>query len=271
MHCALPPGQGICIFFLIAIVASYESGGNMDAQSLTNILGLLRKLRENPDESSLTALKRWAGDGASEENLLRVASYLIEQIKIARQIINESQLSGEAKAGVNGTLKGLIDAFSLPNLGRPINLSLRDIPGSISNFAILLSASGLSDQPDIPKDMRELANEVREAIAQFNDPQIDPAVKDVAQRHLQILATMLDHIPIFGLEAAMTAYFELMMKIRRTDSGAGEPSHKKTQGLWEKMKGWGSRMDDADKIINSAVKIGEKAEKAIGLLDYIPS
>jgi hypothetical protein len=242
----------------------------MDAQSLRNVLGILRLVKDQKNTSTLEIIKQWAGKGASEDILLKVAGYAIEQVRLAQQVIGSSQLTEEAKAGVNGTLVGMTNAFTLGNLPSPFNQHVQNVPASISNFVILLSASGLSETEEVPADITELINEIAETITLFDDPAIDPAVRDVAKRHLQILSTLLQHIPIFGLEAALTSYFELMMKVRRTDSGSNAASHTKTEPIWSKMKTWGSRLDAADKIINSAVKLGEKAEKAIGLLDYIP-
>ncbi len=244
----------------------------MDAQSLTNVLGILRlmKLRKN-NTSTLDAIREWSGPTATEEVALRVASYALEQIRIAQGVINSSQLTDEAKAGVNGTLMGMANAFSLGNLGTPFSSHINNIAASISNFVILLSASGIAEASNLPDEVPDLISDIAETMQLFDDECIDPAVREVAKRHLQILSTLLQHIPIFGLEAALTSYFEMMMKIRRADSGSNAASHAKTETLWSRMTTWGSRLESVDKIINSAVKLGDKAEKAIGLLDYIPA
>jgi len=241
----------------------------MDAQSLTNVLGILRLMNAR-NTKTLDVIKGWCGGGAQQEVHLRVACYVQEQIRLAQEVIASSQLTDEAKAGVSGTLTGMSNAFSLENLNSPFTNHVGNVTGSISNFVILLSASGISESTALPEDLSNLIREIADTMTLFDDATIDPAVRDVAKRHLQILSTLLQHIPIFGLEAALTSYFELMMKVRRTDSGSSEASHAKTAPIWDKMKAWGSRLDSIDKLINGAVKLGDKAQKAAGLLDYIP-
>jgi len=241
----------------------------MDAQSLSNVLGILR-LMNAKNTKTLDVIKGWCGADATEEVYLRVACYVQEQIRLAQAVIASSQLTEEAKAGVNGTLTGMSNAFSLGHLGTPFNNHVGNVAGSISNFVILLSASGIGESARQLPEVSDLVREITETMTLFDDPAIDPAVRDVAKRHLQILSTLLQHIPIFGLEAALTSYFELMMKVRRTDSGSSETSHAKTASIWARMTTWGERFDSIDKIINGAVRLGDTADKAIGLLDYIP-
>ena len=95
-------------------------------------------------------------------------------------------------------------------------------------------------------------------------------VRDVAKRHLVILSTLLRHVPVFGLEGALATYFELVLKIRRTDAHTTPTAQAKLDPLFNKVKTWGERLGVLDKAWNSGSRLLEHAGKAQDLLQYIP-
>jgi len=244
----------------------------MDSQSLTNVLAILRLLGAgNNNISTADMVRQWAGNDPSEEAVLKVASYVLEQVEMARSVIEASGLVAEAKTGVMETLNQLRGAFSIVGIHTAFGSFMKNIPSSISNLVILLSAAGLPASISVPEEASSLIAEIADVMALFDDPAIDPPVRDVAKRHLQILSTLLQHIPIFGLEPALTTYFELMMKVRRADTGSSDDAHKQTAGLWDRMKEWGGRIDTIDKIVNSGARLLSHGDKITGLLKYLPS
>ena len=81
----------------------------MDDQSLKNVLGVLRLLKAGQlGHSTLSQLQNWVGGTGSEVQILKVASYVIEQASLAKTVIVNSQLSVEAKDGVVGTIDGVV-------------------------------------------------------------------------------------------------------------------------------------------------------------------
>jgi hypothetical protein len=247
-------------------------GGWVDSQSLRSVLAILRMMKEHKkNQSPADLIAVWAGKTVDDAARLRVACYIVEQVSIAQTVIANSQLTEEAKAGVTGTLRGLKACFSVSGLTTQYGSHLPEIEGAIANFVILLSAAGIIEAPAVPPEADEIIAEIEAVMAAFEDPQIDPAVRDVAKRHLLILATLLRHIPVFGIEAAMGSYFDLMMKIRRADIETSEESQKKTSSLWDKMGTWSGRFDTIDKLWNHGARLIGQAEKLPNLLAYIPS
>jgi hypothetical protein len=173
----------------------------MDSQSLNNVLAILRLLRSSNQHSpTVEIIKSWIGPDANDVAVLRVASYLIEQTAAAAQVVQNSQLVEEAKQGVMTTLMRVARVFALESLSSSWTNSITDVNGAISNIVILLSSANVDTQNRSPLEAEELVREVEEVNKLFDDPEIDPVVRDVAKRHLLILATLLRHIPVFGLE-----------------------------------------------------------------------
>jgi len=242
----------------------------MDSQSLGNVLAILRMMKnEDNGKSTSQIIREWAGSGASDQAVLKIASYICEEIDLARITVTSSQLSEEAKEGILSVLNRTSSAFSINGMHNSWGNFINDISSFTSSLVILLSALSI-DSTQVPEDVKDIIKEIHDLMIEFDDPHIDPLLRDVAKRHLQTLSTLLQHIPIFGMEAAMTAYFEMIMKLRRVDSGTSEEAHKKAEPLWKKVMQWGPRLEALDKQINTGIRLIGHAKKVVGLLDYIP-
>jgi len=141
----------------------------------------------------------------------------------------------------------------------------------IANFAILLEAAGVRSNHAVPVEALNLAKDVEELTAAFDDAALDPVVRDIAKRHLTVLATLLRHMPIFGMEAALATYFELVVRLRRASTNTSEESQKAAKPLMERLQNLREAFEAVDKVWNIGVRwIG--AAKGVGglLLTYIP-
>lgn len=242
----------------------------MNDQSLGNVLAILRWISKvNKGTQVASLLNTWVGGELSETQVLKVAGYIQEQIAEAQAFFDASNLSAEAKAGLSSSLARLRATFSLSGLRGDLSAA-GDVSSAISNFVILMDSLGLSQRTDPPAEAAELVSEIAELMTAFKDVAIDPIVRDTAQRHLQILSTLLQHIPVFGLEAALATYFELMLKVRRTENGASEATKAKVSPLWDVMEKWSARLGTIDKLWNAGARAVAHADKARGLLSYIP-
>jgi hypothetical protein len=245
----------------------------MDHQSLSNVLGMLRKLKDEPNNiTGIQLIQKWTGVASTNPAaVLTVAVNFVEQIREATIVIENSSLSEEAKAGVRVALKGLENAFALTGLQSHTKGHIPHIEVLIGNFAILLDASGIDSKQPIPQEAVDLANEVDALSGEFDDESLDPVLRDIAKRHLATLSTLLRHVPIFGLEAALATYFELVIRLRRAGTNTSEESQKAAKPLFEKLESLKEKFETIDKIWNIGVKwIG--AGKGVGalLLTFIP-
>ncbi|PTQ63726.1 hypothetical protein C8J45_105303 [Sphingomonas sp. PP-CE-3G-477] len=258
----------------------------MDDQSLRNILAILRKVQELSASQNVTAMQfinylatgnrpgasanMGGARGLNQSTAARISAYLIEQCNMARIVIDHSQLVDEAKAGVRSAIDAVSAAFAIGALGGPLNSLNSSAPGFISNLVILLSAAGVPFDQNTPLEAVDLAKEVDDLIAQFDNKEIDPVVRDVARKHLAALSTMLRHIPIFGLEAALQAYFELSMKLRRADIQTTPESKAGLDTIMDKVKSWGDKLQTLDGVMNTGANLFDRASRAAPLLQYLP-
>jgi hypothetical protein len=243
----------------------------LDDQSIRNSLAILRKLAGyTPDITAANFLRQLAGEAATERTVFRVAAYLQDQFAQARIVIQNSQLVEEAKAGVLQAINGLETAFSLKHLNSSMTSLLPAVPTYISSLVILLSAAGIDTKQQTPKDASNLADEINQFQKAFDDSSLDPVVRDVAKKHMEALATLLRHVPIFGLEAALTSYFELVMRLRRVDAQSTPEAKKALEPLMGEVKVWGERLGAIDDAINKGATLLERVKSAGHLLQYVP-
>lgn len=244
----------------------------MDTQSLANVLEMLRRLKEEaPSVTVLTVLTKWTQPTQSDPgSVLRMAYHVQEQLRAAHAVISNIQLPDEAKAGVRHTLDTLSSSFSLKELNSPAKQGLSNIEGPISNFVMHLSMAGVSERHKVPPEAVEFAKEVEAMMAQFDDAALDPVIRDIAKRHLATLATLLRNIPIFGVEAAMAAYFEMIILLRRASVNTSKESKSKTTALFETLETWRDRFETIDKLWNIGVRwVGGAAGAGALLLQHL--
>ena len=252
---------------------SVEEVNTVDYRSLSNVLAILRLIKTHGEaESGIALIRKWAAGTnvvVSETAIIRTAGYIIEQVEEAKTVIHQSQLADEAKHGVQESLDGLASAFSLAGMHSASNSHIRNLSGAIANFVILLSASGVETQPQPPEEAIDLAKEVEDLMPEFDSPDLDPVVRELAKRHLQILATMLRHVPVFGLEAALATYFELVLKVRRADANTGEKQKKAVEPLMDKINGWQQKLAALDKAWNQGARWLTRGKSGLALLGFI--
>jgi len=243
----------------------------MDVQSFRHILDLYRALKDlRPDQTAFKLLYTWF-DG-DEDAILKAMSRIQEQVTLAETALKNSQIPQDSIEGVQHALSGIRRVFSVHGCSSPIQSNVGNIATSITILGMLITFvdSGVAASAAASSIISEIISDTADLQQQFNDEEIDPLVREIADRHLQILRNFLEQIDVFGVEAALTTYFDLIIKVRRADVGASEASTAKTKPLWDRMVGLGKRLEDVDRIVNSGVKLVDRAQKAAGLLDYLP-
>lgn len=243
----------------------------MDDQSIRNTLAILRLIKGSKSSTTAYAfLQNLAGGEKDHRTLLRVAAYLQDQFSQATTVIQNSNLVDEAKVGVLQATTDLRNAFQLAGLHSGFGNLVNQVPTYISSIVILLSAAGIAVHSDDPKEAQDLAAEIDKFQNAFNDSALDPVVRDVAKKHMAALATLLRHVPIFGLEAALSSYFELVMRLRRVDAHSTPEAKEALEPLMGQVKTWGERLGAIDEAINKGANLLDRVKGAGHLLQYVP-
>lgn len=234
----------------------------MSDNFISNVLNILRLIKNTnlSGHAPSEYIKAWSGLTPDDAGTLRVCAYIVDQCDGALSLINQSQLAEEAKAGLVQTVQAVKSGFSISNLNQSLHNHFPQLDASISSFAILESVSNLSGpSPDVP-ELADLISDVEAMIALFDDAEIDPIVRSTARRHLHVLLTLLKNVQALGIDAAMAAYAELVVRLRRVDATASETARAKTAKAWPAIEKWAGRLAIIDKAYNSGHGLLTKAE-----------
>jgi hypothetical protein len=246
----------------------------MSNDAVGAILELLRKLKTTDNltigHQPIEYIKAWAGDH-SNGTVLRLNLAIIEKIDVAHATISNSSMTDEAKAGLLGTLSSLSQMFSLEGLkSSGVNNYLPTIDSAITNFAIISSMVDGSLPDQAVHEISELMVEITGLISYTTDAKIDPTIKDTIIRQLNAMNAMLLNVKAVGVEPALAAYFELVVKLKKAEKVVSEESKDAVKGVWERIENWSDRFGKLADIVDSGSKFLPYVEKVPDLLKHLP-
>ena len=225
----------------------------MSDNFISNVLNILRLVRDTElsGHPPPIYIRQWANAEISQSGTLRVCAYIQDQCAGAQSLIEASRLPHEAKAGLNQTVQALVNAFSIEQINSQLIAHFPQLASSISSFAILEGSLNLHAETPEVQEVLDLVHEMEEIIKLFDDPAVDAIVRDTAKKHLYLLIALLNNAKSFGVDAAMAAYAELVIRLRRVDGSASEASKAKTSKVWPTIEKWLGRLAIIDKAYSA--------------------
>ena len=247
----------------------------MSANQLGNFLGLLRLIkRSNPGRVTLELIKEWTGvPNPPTSMVVKIAGHAVEQAEATEAYIKATQLSDEAKEGLLQTTAALKRAFELQHLGgHGVNSFLPALDAAISQFAILISAAGLDGTALPAAEIADLVADSERFTGSLGEAELDPLVRETAERHVAVLKTLLQNVDALGVEAALAAYSELVFRLRSADLTASEKSRQTMAEVWPEIERWAGRLAIIDQAYTQGGHLlGQLGGTAKLLLTHLPA
>ena len=244
----------------------------MSGDYIGGVLGVLRRIKATQhlslQHTSLTYMVEWSG-GGDPSAALAMASSIQEQLRGAQSVIEASSLTTEAKSGLLVTIAGLVNAFSLAGLNGQLAQFIPALDPAITNFAIISSLSS-STQPDsLSQTINNLIRDIDELADSAKACQMDQVLRDTIVRNLVILATMLRNVEAVGIDGAVTSYFDLLVRVRRSEKSASNESKKSMHGFWPAINSLGEKIGKISGLLEAGMKLISYAEKLPNLLENL--
>lgn len=223
-----------------------------------NVLAILRLLKNTPQctagHAPISFIHQWSGN-PTDQATLRISAYILDQILGAEILIQNSKLADEAKQGLLQTTGSLKVAFSLNGLTTAIQNHLPALDAALSSFAILASATGVGDPLPRVAELSDILTDIEQLNELFNDPEIDPLVRETALKHLAVLAALLNNVEAFGVDSAIAAYWEMVIRLKRAEKNATEDTKEKLKKVWPKIEQWAGRLTIIEQAMNAGTSI----------------
>jgi hypothetical protein len=238
------------------------------------VLGVLRLLKNgNPGHSVATHIRLWisgeaAANPTTESQVARLCGYVLDEADAAEAVIKQSSLSQEAQEGLLQTTQALRDAFTISNINNGLSSYFPALGAAVSNFAILTSATGLASAGP-PPEIEALIAEVEALHARLDFAGIDPVVSETARKHLAALTMLLRNVDAFGVDAAMAAYAELLIRLKRAASTTDQKTASKVAALWPEIERWAGRLAIIDQAYNSGKALLGHLGEVAALLPHL--
>ena len=240
----------------------------MTANAIGNVLGILRLLRTgNLDQAVLNHVSDWCGGPIDPIKVAKVAGYVLENAAAAEAQITVSQLNEEAKSGLLQTIEALQNAFMFGNMNSSVRGFFPALETSVTSFAILVSASGLSEGLENESEINELVSEIEVTYASLDSLGLHPLVRETAKRHIAVLLTLLKNAQALGVDAAMAAYFELIVHLKRAEQSKPMKNATDDRTFWDTLKKWGSRLSTISEIADKGGSLLKRVDDITPLLD----
>ena len=242
----------------------------MSDTHLSSVLGILRLLKRteglSTDHCALNFLQSWVQPDGDEEIALRIAVYVQSQIAGAATVIEQSDYVDEGKAGLLETINGLRTAFSLSGMHTAVKSYVPLLDSALSQFAILVSIGGPGPNLAESKDVADLIKEVDELYKSVLAADMDEDVRAIAKKHLHVLLTLLRNLNVMGVEAAMAAYAELVIRLNSAGATASTATQKQIKTFWPTLESWAKRLNAIQKLYAAGAAILEYGKPLLTLI-----
>jgi len=237
-----------------------------------NVLGILRKLKLAglPNNAVIDNIHHFAGKQLTDSESLRIVAYLHDQVCGSESVIKNIEFAEEARAGLLQTTDALKRAFTLGGMNSALSQYLPALDTSLSGFAILASITNSTTVLKATKELSDLIVEIENVKNEMDSYDLDPTIYDVVSRHINILLSLLNNVDAVGIDSALTAYAELMLRLRRLSPDASEKSKAGVLKIWTKIEQWAGRLTIIDHAITSGSNILQHFPTAVALIKHIP-
>ncbi len=225
---------------------------------------------ENGGATPRTFLCRLAAtDALANEQAVKVLGILLHEIAGAADYLATTDLSADMKNGLNATLVALANTFSPEQLNSNLMNFLPSVEVSIGAFAMIQQFAGLPDQPTSSTELDALLADMATTRASIESSDFAEIIKSTAIKHMSILETMLRNIDIVGVDAALSAYYDLIIRLRRETTGSPDPGGHIAR-IWGEVEKWAGRLEILEQIYTHGQTLIEGAEKVIHVLPHLP-
>ncbi len=177
------------------------------------------------------------------------------------------KIDDEMKVGITHITAKMREGFSLDNIGSNLMNSFPALPQSIGSLRTFLKLMQLehSHQAELASD---LLAEIEDVLSGDAFAALDARIAEIARRHLRMLTIMLNHLDAFGVEAAMIAYSELIVRLQQAARDAAPADREKAKGVIERMSKWWERLKTLNEAYETGTKLIENASDAMDLLGF---
>jgi len=240
--------------------------------AILQILNLLRAIRDDArnsgtGRSGAHAFQTTYGLDPTSPNFLKALAAAQQSFISATILIEEDErVDGEGKAGIIQQIAQLQQMFSTNGINTNWASFIPNIDVAISQFSLI---SGFYSDVKDPYSRAgagfdELVAEVDAIIGLASASEIDEASRRAIVENLNAFRHFVANIQVFGFDAAYSAYFDLLLNLRRQRTSPSKSENLAT--IWGEVERWAGRLAILEGMVTNSQELIATAESLVKLL-----
>ncbi|WP_293676816.1 hypothetical protein [uncultured Phenylobacterium sp.] len=212
-----------------------------------------------------THMEQLIGSGATPAQIAKLIAWVLDAADAADSEVRNLDVDGEMKDGILHVTGKLREAFTPSNIGNNMVNFFPALPQTLGSLKSFLKLTGL-DRPGQPELSNDLLAEIEQVLGSKAFADLDPQMAQLARRHLRLLTITLNHLDAFGVDGAMIAYAELIVKLQAAMRDAPAAQQKKGKGFMDVVGGWAAKLRVLNEAYETGTKLIENASDVVDLL-----
>jgi hypothetical protein len=219
------------------------------ASPTARVLGLLRliKTTEPWDQTAFAYARAWTKEQSEYSTIARIFAFVQDEAAAADVEVRTLGLPDEEIEGAAKVINDVREAFDITNANKGIAGFLPQLDVAITLLAVLVRSQALA-APERPPAARALLAEVNRTLASLPNLDLDPSVAETARVHLAVLMVQLDNFEAFGVDMAMVAYANAVVRLKRAIRAGRTGEAAATRDLFRTVLGWGRQLRRIDEL-----------------------
>lgn len=244
----------------------------MSDSAINHVLQIARLVRDGakafPGNAPATFLQEMKRIQIDSPEFYRIVSEIQKQLDDAQAIIeSDDRMDAEGRQGLVHQLGQMRQMFTVSGITQNSQNYVQNPDVLVSQFAIIAgfyNSSAKTFEKARP-EIDELIAETDQLAGVFESSYQPEAIKAVLRSHTLALRFFLSNIELLGFDAAYSAYFDLLVRLKRVEKRDPTAAAFVAE-VWPTVERWAGRLAIIEGIVSNSEKLIDAADKIQRLL-----
>lgn len=245
----------------------------MTDTAISHVLQIARLVRDGAKtfqgSGAATFLSEIKGIRQDSPEFYRVVGEIQRQLSDAQTVIeNDERMDAEGRNGLIQQIASLKNMFSISGISQNSGNYVQNPDVLVSQFAIIAGfyTSNQSGLASAGSEINELLGEIDKLYGDLSESEEAEEAKAIALDQLKAFRFFLSNVDLLGIDAAYSAYFDLLVRLKRA-SKKEEKSAQFVTKIWPEVERWAGRLAIIEGILSNSEKLleyGQDIQRLLG-------
>jgi hypothetical protein len=239
----------------------------MNASAINHLLQVARMVRDAAKKTgngatAVTALQAERGLLSDTPEFFKTISEIQKQLDDAKRLIeSDGRMDSEGRDGLIQQIMQMKQMFSPPGLNNNTTSYVPNADVLVSQFAIISGFYSDSPAPYAGTEagIGELIAEIDQLEGVISSSDQPPEVVGLINSQLDALKFFIRNVDLLGFDAAYSAYFDLVIRLRRVEKNVPATGAILAE-VWPSVERWAGRLAIIEGLVSNSEKLIAAAE-----------